>query len=119
MKAPGTPQDSRAFRIHAADNVATLVDDASPGPLQVFGTGASDCRLAAREPIARGHKVALTDLPAGAPVVKFGACIGHTTRPVSRGDWVHLHNLASDLDERSAHLDLQTGVSPENSSAYA
>lgn len=111
--------NTRAFRIHASDNVATLLDDATAGPLQLLGAGAPDSALTAREAIARGHKISLADLPAGAAVVKFGVRIGHTTQPVPRGAWVHLHNLASDLDERSTRLDLQTGVSPDNASAYA
>lgn len=113
---------TRCFRVHPDDNVATLLDDASPGPVTLLGAdsvGLADGGLLALEPIARGHKIALVELPAGAAIVKFGARIGHTVQPIPRGAWVHLHNLASDLDERSARLDLQTGVSTDNASAYA
>jgi len=51
-------------------------------------------------------------------VVKFGARIGRATRPIAAGEWVHLHNLASDLDERSGSLDLHTGAPGDNASAY-
>jgi altronate dehydratase small subunit len=109
----------RAFRIHAADNVATLLDDAGPGPVVLLGAADPAAPLAGAEAIARGHKIALADLPAGAPIVKFGARIGHATRPIARGAWVHLHNLASDLDERSAGLDLRSGAPTDTASAYA
>lgn len=106
----------RAFRVHAADNVATLIDDAPPGPVMLLGGGGD--ALTAREPIARGHKIAFADIAAGAPVLKFGARIGHAAKPIARGAWVHLHNLASDLDERSGSLDLQSGAPTDTASAY-
>lgn len=111
--------NTRCFRVHAEDNVATLLDDAVPGPVVVLGAGPPAATLIALEAITRGHKIALANLAAGDAVVKFGVHIGHCTQPVARGAWVHLHNLASDLDERSARLDLHTGTSPDNAAAYA
>ena len=106
---------SRCFQIHAADNVATLLEDAS-GVVQVLGVAPQEIQL--RENIARGHKVALKEIAAGDPVIKFGVSIGHATQPIPRGAWVHLHNLASDLDERSGTLDLHSGAPTDTASAY-
>ncbi len=115
--AGGAPR-ARAFQIAAADNVATLIDElASPAAVEVLGGFGAD-PVGAREPIARGHKIALRDLAAGEPVLKFGVRIGHASRPILRGEWVHLHNLASDHDERSATLDLQTGAPTDTAAAY-
>lgn len=107
----------RCFRIHRTDNVATLIDDASPGPVQLVGIS-DETQLPAIEAISRGHKIALADLHPGDGVVKFGVRIGHATQPIARGSWVHLHNLASDLDERSASHDLHSGAPTDTSSAY-
>lgn len=107
----------RGFRVHIADNVATLLDDAVAGPVECVGCPGSP-ELTAREAISRGHKIALAEIGAGGAVVKFGVCIGHTTKPIARGDWVHLHNLASDLDQRSATLDLHSGAPTDTNSAY-
>ena len=107
----------RAFQIHPADNVATLIDDAPAGPVTVIGA-TSGIALTAREPIARGHKIALSQIESGAGIFKFGARIGHTTQRIDDGAWVHLHNLASDLDGRSGSLDLQTGAPTDTNSAY-
>lgn len=96
-----------AFQIHEDDNVATLLADAE-GALEVRGAGAQS--LTVRERIAASHKVALRDLAAGEAIVKFGVRIGHATQPIPRGAWVHLHNLASDLDARSGTLDLHSGA---------
>jgi altronate dehydratase small subunit len=106
----------RAFQIQPQDNVATLLDDAVAGLVEVIG--ASRGEVAATENIPRGHKVALRDIAAGGAVVKFGVRIGHATQPIRRGDWVHLHNLASDLDERSGTLDLHSGAPTDTATAY-
>lgn len=108
---------TRCFRINANDNVATLLDDAVAGSVEVLGAVASD-RIVAREAIARGHKIALVDIPNGAAVIKFGVRIGHATQPIPAGAWVHLHNLASDVDVRSGTLDLHSGAPTDTDSAY-
>ena len=104
-----------AFRIQPGDNVATLLEDAS-GVVQVRGTDPEEVLLL--EPIQRGHKVALRDIAANEAVIKFGVRIGHATQAIRRGAWVHLHNLASDLDERSGTLDLHSGAPTDTASAY-
>jgi altronate dehydratase small subunit len=98
-----------ALAIHPADNVATLLEDAAAEPVSLLGESSLDS-IAAREPITRGHKIALRALPLGTPVVKFGVTIGHTTSDVPAGSWVHTHNCASQLDPRSATLDRHSGA---------
>jgi hypothetical protein len=105
-----------AFQIHDSDNVATLLDDASGDEVEILGAGSGRIRLV--EKIARGHKIALGDIGANDAVIKFGARIGRATQPIKRGAWVHLHNLASDLDERSGTLDLHSGAPSDTGSAY-
>ena len=105
---------TRCFRIHPDDDVATLLDDATPGAtVDVLGPREAEAPLVASETMSLGHKIALRDFAAGDPVTKFGVRIGHATRPIARGQWVHLHNLASDFDERSATLDLHTGAATD------
>jgi hypothetical protein len=106
-----------AFQVHASDNVATLLGEAAAGaPLQIVGP-APNSTLAAREKIELGHKVAITAIPEGAPITKFGVVIGIAMRPIEPGEWVHLHNCRSQLDERSGHFDVHTGEPGDN--AYA
>ena len=106
---------ARCFQIHPGDNVATLLEDTAAGSVEVVG-GASS--VSAGEPIARGHKIALVDIAAGAAGMKFGTRIGHAKQLIPRGAWVHLHNLASDLDARSGTLDLHSGAPTDTNSAY-
>ena len=92
------------------------MDDAVAGSIEVIGATCHE--IAASEKIERGHKVALRDITANEAIVKFGVRIGHATQPIRQGAWIHLHNLASDLDERSGSLDLHSGAPTDTASAY-
>lgn len=117
MSATPEPRTVRAFQIHPLDNVATLLTAAEAGDV-VEILGASRQTLRALEAIGTGHKIALHVLAAPEAVMKFGNRIGHASQPIATGAWVHLHNLASDLDERSGTLDLHSGAPTDTSSAY-
>lgn len=97
-----------AFRIHADDNVATLLGDGE-GMVSVIDDG----DVALNQAIAMGHKVALTDIATGEAVVKFGIPIGHAGTAIRKGDWVHLHNCTSRFDERSGGFDVVTGAAKD------
>jgi altronate dehydratase small subunit len=99
---------ARAFQIQPQDNVATMVEDIEDGLVELAGAARGE--IPVREKILRGHKVAVRDIAADEAVIKSGVRIGHATKPIARGAWVHLHNLASDLDERSGTLDVHSGV---------
>jgi galactarate dehydratase len=71
-------------RLNPADNVAVVV---TAGGLPA-GTILPD-GLVLQEAIPEAHKVALTDLDAGAAIVRYGEVIGHTTDSIARGGWVH------------------------------
>ena len=55
--------------------------------------------LKPRGDIPAGHKVALRAIAAGERVVKYGFPIGVATKPIAPGEWVHVHNLRTALDE--------------------
>lgn len=54
-------------------------------------------RLTPLRDIPAGHKVALTDIPEGGAVIKYGHPIGRATRNIRMGEWVHTHNLSTAL----------------------
>jgi galactarate dehydratase len=68
------------IRVNDRDNVGIVVN---PEGLQ------------ARELIPQSHKVALADLAAGEPVIRYGHTIGYANRAIPHGSWV-----------REEHLDL-------------
>jgi altronate hydrolase len=83
----------RAIRIGAEDDVATLIEDAAVGDIVI----ADDERVVAREPVPRGHKIALAARAPGEPVIKYGHSIGRAAAAIVPGDHVHAHNLSSGL----------------------
>lgn len=108
---------SRAFQIDPRDNVATLMAPADAGTaVELAGAGSGMVR--APKAIEAGHKLAVTAIAQGTAVIKYGVRIGHASRGIPQGAWVHLHNLASDYDERSATLDVHSGAPTDTDSAY-
>jgi hypothetical protein len=45
--------------------------------------------LVLRDRVPQGHKVALVDIAAGAPVRRYGVPIGHALKDIPAGSWVH------------------------------
>lgn len=83
---------SPALCLHPTDDVLVLLDAGAAGSVAVAAGAAP---VALLEEIPFGHKVARRALASGAPVRKFGQVIGHATRPIAEGAWVHVHNIAS------------------------
>jgi hypothetical protein len=82
---------ARVIVITPRDNVATALDALAPGDrIDVEGG-----TVLVRDAIASGHKVALRDIEAGSPVVKYGNTIGAATVDIAPGAHVHTHNVAS------------------------
>lgn len=107
-----------AIQIAVGDNVATLVAElGAAGQVTIVGHGGG-AAVPVPGPVPRGHKIALRAIAPGEAVVKFGAPIGRALRPIARGEWVHLHNLASARDARSGTLDLRSGAPTDNNRAY-
>lgn len=82
----------RIVRLQEKDNVVVAVDTVEPG---VEAGGAT-----ARGRVPRGHKMATSAIPTGAPVVKFGQIIGFATVDIAPGDHVHSHNCGFQSFER-------------------
>ncbi len=85
-----TPAMSQWIRIHPNDNVAVAVGD--------LPAGSADDGMPT-ENIGRGHKFALLMIAAGQPVIKYGFPIGVAATDIAAGQWVHQHNLKSNLAE--------------------
>lgn len=82
----------RAIVLHAKDNVATLLDNASAGDcIDLFGE--SQGRVTLRAAIDFGHKVAIAPVAVGAALMKYGVVIGLSTREIAVGEYVHVHNV--------------------------
>lgn len=99
------------LKINEADNVAVALAPLQKGQV-LFVEGVA---ITLQEPIAQGHKFALCHIPAQEPVVKYGYPIGHALVPIEAGQWVHAHNLATNLCDNltytyAPHLEPPTAV---------
>ena len=83
------------MKIHPGDSVAVALTPLSAGTaLQVEGQA-----VTLLEDIPQGHKFALASIPAGGPVIKYGAPIGVAKEDIPAGGWVHTHNVKTGLGE--------------------
>ncbi len=80
---------SEFIHIHPKDNVAVA--------LKPIPTGTVFEGVAAKTDIPQGHKMALNGLAENDQVVKYGFPIGHATCPIAPGEWVHTHNMKTNL----------------------
>ena len=83
------------IKIHPKDNVAVA--------LQAVPKGTTWEGTVAAEDIPQGHKMALTAIAESESVVKYGFPIGHATKAVYPGQWVHTHNMATNLSGEVAY----------------
>ncbi|HSV55034.1 MAG TPA: galactarate dehydratase [Burkholderiaceae bacterium] len=72
------------IRMHERDNVAIVANDGGLPAGTVFPSG-----LTLREHVPQGHKVALSDLGTGAPVLRYNVIIGYALKDIAAGSWVH------------------------------
>ena len=98
-----------AFQIDTRDNVATALEALVPGEVRLLGD-VSEPSVNAVTEVPVGHKIALRDIAAEEMIVKYGVVIGRATADISAGSWVHLHVMRSNYDDRSSHLDVNTGA---------
>ena len=85
---------ARAVRVRPTDDVAVAVDALEAGDAITVG----DETVRIREAIPAGHKVALRALGVGDVIHKYGWAIGRLTAAVEAGDWIHSHNLKTQLE---------------------
>src|SRR4051812_34495130 len=84
--------DPRLLRLHADDNVLTVIARLEPGA-EIALEGAT-ATVGAALPI--GHKVAARAIAAGEKIIKYGVPIGSASREITAGEHVHTQNLKSD-----------------------
>lgn len=51
--------------------------------------------------IKAGHKVAIRDIAEGENIIKYGYPIGRATQNICAGQWVHTHNIKTNLEGKS------------------
>ena len=84
------------IRIHPNDTVAVALHTVPAGTVYQGVSAATE--------IPQGHKMALKTFSVGDPVVKYGFPIGSAAASVLPGDWVHTHNLITNLSGEETYV---------------
>ena len=86
-----------ALVLDQKDNVGiALVDLATGDVCTVIEDNGTEYEVTVVENIAFGHKFALADLEKDQPVFKYGEEIGKMKTGLSKGGWIHNHNMYCD-----------------------
>lgn len=82
-------------KISPADNVAVALTPLAGGE-KVEADGRT---VTLKEDIPQGHKFALSDIPEGTRIIKYGYPIGIASADICAGSWVHIHNIRTGLGD--------------------
>ncbi|SMC23896.1 D-altronate dehydratase [Clostridium acidisoli DSM 12555] len=81
------------IKINENDNVVVALTDLNKSDvIKVDGK-----EITVTEPVKRGHKVAITNIKEGENIVKYGFYIGHAIKDIEVGQWIHTHNIKTNL----------------------
>jgi galactarate dehydratase len=78
-----------SIQVHPRDNVAILVNEGGLPAGTRFESG-----LILVEDVPEAHKVALVDIPEGAPILRYGSVIGFANCAIPKGSWVHEERMS-------------------------
>ncbi|WP_307393771.1 UxaA family hydrolase [Paenibacillus anaericanus] len=81
------------MKMNPRDTVAVALRPIQAGEELHF----DDQMLLIQQDIPQGHKIALVDFAPEAIITKYGYPIGHATEAIQRGQWVHTHNIKTNL----------------------
>ena len=93
------------IRINAKDTVAVAL---KPIPEGTHLTGPGFDVVTVTE-IPQGHKFAIRPMKTGEEVIKYGFRIGYATKDILPGEWVHVHNVKTALEEVLSYTYPPTG----------
>lgn len=84
-----------ALKVDDLDNVATIfANDIVDGTVvEVRDKKGNTEEITVHGNVPYGHKIALYDLKKGDHIMKYGECIGAASTDITKGDYVHVHNL--------------------------
>src|SRR5205085_2992628 len=95
--------------LHPADNVCVAARRLDRAATLRVGQR----ELITAEAIPQGHKIALTVIDAGQPIIKYGQTIGFTTERIKAGQWVHSHNVEAGKFNRDHAASTEIPPAPE------
>ncbi len=79
--------------MHPKDNVAVCLRELAAGEEIQVTLNEKTLSVKVFETVPLGHKVALSRIAQGQPIIKYGEIIGRATRDILVGQHVHSHNV--------------------------
>lgn len=92
----------KVIRINKDDNVAVALQPFEKGAVIDFEE-ANHPQVTLSQDIPQGHKFALSSIKAEEDIIKYGHSIGKARQDISIGEWVHIHNVKTRLDEEKEY----------------
>ena len=89
------------IKVKDEDNVAIAVEDIAAGTQVMPG-------VITRQDIPQAHKIALTDIPKGGEIIRYGVVLGYAKDPIPVGAWINEHML--DLPQSPGLDDMPYGT---------
>lgn len=83
------------IKINPKDNVVIALRDFKEG--ETITIDGKEIKLL--NDIARGHKIALADMPEGTDIIKYGYPIGISTTEIKTGEHIHVQNVKTKLGD--------------------
>lgn len=87
------PAGADAILMDARDHVATALRDLQAGDVVRYQAGGRADSVTLMEAVSFGHKLAISDIPEGTEVRKYGEVIGRAVSFIEAGRHVHIHNI--------------------------
>lgn len=63
--------------------------------------------------VPTGHKFALENIIAGNDIIKYGNPIGHAKQDIKAGEWVHTHNVQTNLSDQLEYKYEKSATAPQ------
>ena len=83
------------IKINKIDNIVIAIEDISKKEKIYFDSK----ELIIQNEVAQGHKIASKNIFEGENIIKYGHVIGHAISNINAGEWIHSHNMKTNLSE--------------------
>jgi altronate dehydratase len=84
--------------IDPKDNVVISLSQIEANESFFVKSNNSETEFISKQPVPFGHKIAISSIPTGGKIIKYGKEIGYATNDIHIGDWVHTHNVKDNYE---------------------
>ncbi len=88
------------IKINPKDNVVIVLRDYKKDEIIEL----DDLEIKLLEDVDKGHKIAIKNISEGENLFKYGMMIGHATKDIKAGEWVHTHNMKTNLKDLDSYI---------------